>query len=314
MPKIQKILIANRGEIALRILRACRDLNIKTVSIYSEADSKALHVLQAEEAYCVGPASVAQSYLNTDKIISIALQAKADAIHPGYGFLSENPEFAEKVQKAGLIFIGPSAEIIRAMGCKIEARKIAQAAQVPIVPGIESPLQNFAEAEKMAEAIGYPILLKASAGGGGKGMRTVRQPKDLKSAFDLASAEALSAFGNKSLYLEKLIENPHHIEIQVFGDSHGNILHLYERECSIQRRHQKVIEESPSPFITQKTREALCDVSIKLCRALGYTNAGTLEFLVDADQNFYFLEMNTRLQVEHPITEQVTGIDCVKLQ
>ena len=312
--KIKKILIANRGEIAVRVIRSCREMEIKTVAVYSHVDRAALHVRRADEAYHIGPAAPTESYLNGQKLIETAKKAGADAIHPGYGFLSENAAFAEAVEKAGLIFIGPDAQVIRSMGSKIEARKIALRAKVPVVPGIEKPLKDSAEAEKIAAEIGYPILLKAAAGGGGKGMRTVLSPKDLKGAFDMAQGEALKSFKDGSIYIEKLIEGPHHIEVQVFGDSHGKVIHLFERECSVQRRHQKVIEESPSPFITPETRSKICALAVQLAKAVNYTNAGTIECLVDKHQNYYFLEMNTRLQVEHPITEWVTGIDLVKLQ
>ncbi len=312
--KIKKILIANRGEIAVRVIRACRELEIKTVAVYSDADRAALHVRRADEAYHIGPSTPSESYLNVSKIIEVAKKSGADAIHPGYGFLSENAGFAEEIHKAGLIFIGPDPKLIRAMGSKIEARKIAQKAGVPIVPGIERPLVDVKEAEKVAKEMGYPILLKAAAGGGGKGMRAVHQEKDLKSAFEMAQSEALKSFKDGAIYIEKLIEGPHHIEVQIFGDEQGHVMHFFERECSIQRRHQKVIEESPSPFITADTRKKICDMAVKLCKSVNYYNAGTIECLVDKNQNYYFLEMNTRLQVEHPVTEMVTGVDLVKLQ
>jgi acetyl-CoA carboxylase biotin carboxylase subunit len=311
--KIKKILIANRGEIAIRVMRL-PEMGIATVAVYSDADRAALHVLQADEAFHIGPSLPSESYLNWQKIIEVAKKSGADAIHPGYGFLSENPSFAEEVGKAGLTFIGPDPKVIKAMGSKIEARKIAMAAKVPVVPGIEHPLKDAAEAEKVAKQFGYPVLLKAAAGGGGKGMRAVHADKDLKSAFELAQGEALKSFKDGSIYIEKLIEGPHHIEVQVFGDQHGNVIHLWERECSVQRRHQKVIEESPSPFITPETRKNVCDMAVRLVKSVNYFNAGTIECLVDKNQNYYFLEMNTRLQVEHPITEAVTGIDLVKLQ
>lgn len=312
--KIKKILIANRGEIAVRIIRACRELETKTVAVYSDVDRAALHVRRADEAYDLGPANPAESYLNATKLIEAAKKSGADAIHPGYGFLSENAGFARQVGDAGLIFIGPSPQVIQAMGSKIGARKIAQKAGVPIVPGIEHPLQDVEEAKKVAQQIGYPILLKAAAGGGGKGMRTVGSEKELKSAFEMAQSEAIKSFKDGAIYIEKLIEGPHHIEVQIFGDSQGHVLHFFERECSIQRRHQKVIEESPSPFITSQTRNKICEMAVKLAQAVSYSNAGTIECLVDKNQNYYFLEMNTRLQVEHPITEWVTGVDLVKLQ
>lgn len=310
----KKILIANRGEVAVRVIRACNDLEIKTVAVFSDVDRAALHVRRADEAYQIGPAAPSQSYLDVKKIIEVALKSGVDAIHPGYGFLSENARFACEVKEAGLVFIGPDPDVIQKMGSKIESRKIAKAAGIPLVPGIQHSLQDVKEAKKIAVEIGYPILIKAAAGGGGKGMRTVRSEKELDGAFSMAQNEALASFGDKDVYIEKLIEGPHHIEVQVFGDHHGNLVHLFERECSIQRRHQKVIEESPSPFISQKTREKICEMALRLAKAVGYYNAGTVECLVDQDQNFYFLEMNARLQVEHPITELVTGTDLVKAQ
>jgi acetyl-CoA carboxylase, biotin carboxylase subunit len=312
--KIKKILIANRGEIAIRVIRACRDLGIGAVAVFSDPDQTALHVRRADEAYHIGPASPKESYLNIPKILEVAKKAGADAIHPGYGFLSERAGFAEEVEKAGLIFIGPSAKVIHSMGSKIESRKIAEKAGIPLVPGIQHPLKDVEEALVVAKKIGFPILLKAAAGGGGKGMREVKAEKELKSAFTMAQNEALSSFGDDKIYIEKLIEGPHHIEVQIFGDKHGNVLHFFERECSMQRRHQKVIEESPSPFITAKTRKNICAMAVQLAKAVNYYNAGTVECLVDKNQNYYFLEMNTRLQVEHPITELVTGVDLVKLQ
>ncbi len=312
--KIKKILIANRGEIAVRIIRACRELGIISAAVYSDPDRSALHVRRADEAYPLGPATPSESYLHIEKIISAAKKAHADAIHPGYGFLSENAGFAKAVQEGGLIFIGPDSKAMEAMGSKIGARQWAQKAKVNIVPGIERPLADFNEARKVASQIGYPVLIKASAGGGGKGMRSVFSEKELESSFQMATSEALRSFKDGSVYIEKLIEGPHHVEIQILGDQQGNVVHLFERECSIQRRHQKVIEESPSPFITQETREAMCAQAVSLAKAVSYSNAGTLEFLVDKNQNFYFLEMNTRLQVEHPITEEVVGVDLVKTQ
>lgn len=312
--KIKKILIANRGEIAMRVMRACRELGIKSVAVYSDPDRAALHVRRADEAYHIGPASPQESYLNIDKILDAAKKSGADAVHPGYGFLSENAAFAKAVKAAGLIFIGPDASAMEAMGSKIGARQIAIKAKVNIVPGIAKPLENVEEAKKVAAEIGYPVLIKASAGGGGKGMRSVFAEKDLESSFNMASGEALRSFKDGAVYIEKLIEGPHHVEIQIMGDQHGNVVHLFERECSVQRRHQKVIEESPSPFITEATRQAMCAQAVALAKEVGYYNAGTLEFLVDKHQNFYFLEMNTRLQVEHPITEEVVGVDLVKAQ
>lgn len=312
--KIKKVLIANRGEIAVRVIRACREMGIKTVAVYSDADRAALHVRRADEAYHIGPSNPTESYLNGQKIIDVAKKAGADAIHPGYGFLSENAAFGDAIIKAGLIFIGPNPQVIRDMGSKIEARKIAQKAGVPIVPGIERPLVDVAEAMTVAKEIGFPVLLKAAAGGGGKGMRAVHKEEELKSAFEMAQSEAIKSFKDGAIYIEKYVEGPHHIEVQIFGDTHGNVMHFFERECSVQRRHQKVIEESPSPFISPETRKAVCDMAVKLCKSVNYYNAGTIECLVDKYQNYYFLEMNTRLQVEHPVTEMVTGVDLVKLQ
>ena len=311
----KKILIANRGEIAIRIIRACRDLKIAPVAVYSEADAGSLHVRLADEAVCIGPAPSNQSYLNIKAIIAAASQTKAEAIHPGYGFLAENPEFARAVSTAGLIFIGPGAEAMEVMGSKTSARKAAVSEGVAVVPGTVEALTSFADASSTAEKFGYPVMLKASAGGGGKGMRLVTTPAELHSAFDTAQSEAASAFGNSALYLEKAVERPRHIEIQIFADTHGNVVHLGERECSIQRRHQKVIEECPSPINDSGLRERMGSAAVKIARAVNYTGAGTVEFLVaDETREFYFLEMNTRLQVEHPVTELVTGIDLVREQ
>lgn len=310
-----KILIANRGEIAVRIIRACRDLGISPVAVYSEADVAAVHVGLSDEAVCIGPAASVQSYLNISRVIEAAKATGAQAIHPGYGFLAENAEFAQAVSEAGLIFIGPSPSAMRVMGSKTSARRAAVAAGVPIVPGTVEPLKSLAEAERTAQEFGYPVMLKASAGGGGKGMRLVARPDELHSAFDNAKSEAASAFGDDSLYLEKAVERPRHIEIQIFGDEHGNAVHLGERECSIQRRHQKVIEECPSPIDEPGLRERMGAAAVKLAHAVNYVGAGTVEFLVsDSTREFYFLEMNTRLQVEHPVTELVTGIDLVREQ
>ena len=312
---IRKILIANRGEIAVRIIRACRDLNISPVAVYSEADAAAVHVSLCDEAVCIGPAPSVQSYLDIAKIISAAKRTKADAIHPGYGFLAENADFAAAVDAAGVTFIGPGVEAMRVMGSKTSARSAAMAAGVPIVPGTVTPLNSLAEAEATAKQFGYPVMLKASAGGGGKGMRLVAFPGELRSAFDNAKSEAASAFGDSAVYLEKAIERPRHIEIQIVADTHGNVVHLGERECSIQRRHQKVIEECPSPINDAELREQMGAAAVKLARAVNYVGAGTVEFLVAAaTREFYFLEMNTRLQVEHPVTELVTGIDIVREQ
>jgi acetyl-CoA carboxylase, biotin carboxylase subunit len=311
----KKLLIANRGEIAVRIIRACRDHGISPVAVYSEADAASLHVALADEAVCIGPAPSIESYLNMSAIIEAARATRADAIHPGYGFLAENAEFAEAVAGAGLIFIGPPTEAMRIMGSKTSARRAAVDAEVPIVPGTVEPLQSLAEAEATAKHFGYPVMLKASAGGGGKGMRLVTSSTELRSAFDNAKSEAAAAFGDDSLYLEKAIERPRHIEIQVFADAHDHVLHLGERECSIQRRHQKVIEECPSPINDDSLREQMGTAAVKLARAVNYVGAGTVEFLVsDTTRAFYFLEMNTRLQVEHPVTELVTGIDLVREQ
>jgi acetyl-CoA carboxylase biotin carboxylase subunit len=310
----RKILIANRGEIAVRLIRACRDLGISPVAVYSEADRQALHVRLADEAYFIGESPAAQSYLVAEKIIDAARKSGAEAIHPGYGFLSERGSFARAVEDAGITFIGPSPSSIELMGDKTSARIAARKAGAPIVPGTTKPLTDEADARKLASEIGYPVLLKASAGGGGKGMRTVRSAEEMSTAFSMAGAEALSAFGDPSVYLEKLIERPRHIEIQIIADRHGNMVHLGERECSLQRRHQKVIEECPASFNDPDLRERMGTAAIKIARAAGYYNAGTIEFLVDREKSFYFLEMNTRLQVEHPVTELVTGVDLVREQ
>lgn len=310
-----KILIANRGEIAVRIIRTCRELGIKAVAIYSEADAESMHVRMADEAVCVGPAASSQSYLKIDNIVAAALAVKVEAIHPGYGFLAESAEFARAVTAAGLTFIGPGDEAMEIMGSKTSARRAAVKAGVPIVPGTVEPLPSFEEASATADEFGYPVMLKAAAGGGGKGMRLVTDKADLRSAFETAQTEAAAAFGDSSLYLEKAVERPRHIEIQVFGDVHGNVVHLGERECSIQRRHQKVIEECPSPMNDPDLRKRMGEAAVRLGRAVNYTGAGTVEFLFsDASREFYFLEMNTRLQVEHPVTELVTGLDLVREQ
>jgi len=307
----RKILIANRGEIAVRLIRACRDLGVSPVAVYSEADRQALHVRLADEACFIGPSSAGESYLAGEKIIDAAHKSGAEAIHPGYGFLSERAWFARAVNDAGFVFIGPSPESIELMGDKNNARVIANQAGAPIVPGTKQSLSDEAQARKAASRIGYPVMLKASAGGGGKGMRIVSSADEMKAAFELAGAEAQAAFGDRSLYLEKYIERPRHIEIQVVADKHGNIIHLGERECSIQRRHQKVIEECPASFNDPDLRQRMGEAAIEIARMADYDNVGTVEFLVDKDRNFYFLEMNTRLQVEHPVTELVTGIDLV---
>ncbi|HUN22130.1 MAG TPA: acetyl-CoA carboxylase biotin carboxylase subunit [Anaerolineales bacterium] len=313
----KKVLIANRGEIAVRIIRACQELGLETVAVYSEADRNAPHVRFANEAYLIGPAPARESYLRSEKLIEIALKSQAEAIHPGYGFLSERAEFAEACANAGLIFIGPSSQAIRQMGDKVTARKTVAAAGVPLVPGTDSARDlNDEELIAAGMQIGFPLLVKAAAGGGGKGMRMVHQPQDLAQSIASARAEAESAFGDGRVYLEKLITGGRHIEIQVLGDQHGNIIHLGERECSIQRRHQKLLEESPSPFVgdDEELRQRMGAVACAAAAAVNYVSAGTIEFLVDNDKNFYFLEMNTRLQVEHPVTELVTGVDIVKEQ
>jgi len=310
----KKILIANRGEIALRVISACRELGIKTVAIYSEADRDALHVRYADEDVCVGPYPSAASYLNISSIVSAAEITEADAIHPGYGFLSENAHFAEILQDCHIAFIGPSPEAIRKMGDKSLARRTAAAAGVPTVPGSPGPLESVDEALAFAKKAGYPVILKASAGGGGRGMRIARDERDLAGAYETARAEAEKAFGNAEVYLEKYLEEPRHIEFQIFGDTRGNIRQLGERECSIQRRHQKLIEEAPSVVLDEDLRRRMGEAAIATARAVNYVNAGTIEFLLDQDGQFYFMEMNTRLQVEHPITEQVTALDLVKEQ
>ena len=310
---LQKVLIANRGEIALRIVRACHELGTQAVAVYSDADRLAPHVLYADEAYRIGPPPSAQSYLRSDLLIETALRAGCDAVHPGYGFLSERAGFAKAVTEAGLKFIGPTADAIAAMGDKTEARRRMIDAGVPVVPGTRNALRDPAEAVAEAETIGYPVLLKAAAGGGGKGMRVVQNAADLPRAFEAAANEARGAFGDDSVYLEKYLGGPRHIEIQVLADQHGNVLHLGERECSIQRRHQKLVEEAPSPVLTPELRQRMGEAAVAAARAVGYHNAGTIEFLFH-DGCFYFLEMNTRIQVEHPVTELVTGIDLVQWQ
>jgi len=310
----RKILIANRGEIAVRIVRACRELGIRSIAVFSEVDRKSLHVRLADEAYPIGPAPSRESYLRIDKIIDVARRSGCDAVHPGYGFLAENASLPRACADAGITFIGPSAEAMEALGSKTAGRQLARRADVPTVPGINDPIEKPADAQAIAQRMGYPVLLKAIAGGGGKGMRLVSSDAEFDSGFRDASSEAMNAFGDDRLYLEKYLERPRHIEIQIFADNHGRVVSLGERECSIQRRHQKVIEEAPSPIVTPDLRKKMGDAAVRLARAGGYANAGTVEFLVDANLNFYFLEVNTRLQVEHPITEQVTGLDLVKLQ
>jgi acetyl-CoA carboxylase, biotin carboxylase subunit len=311
---IKKVLIANRGEIAVRVIRSCRELGIKSVAVFSDADRGAMHVRYASEAYHIGPSPSRESYLDGDKIIEVALKSKADAIHPGYGFLSENADFAKKCQDAGIIFIGPSIEAITKMGDKITARLTMIEAGVPVVPGTQQKITDDNSVKKIVGEIGLPVMVKASSGGGGKGMRLVRNQDELLQAVKMAQSEALTSFGDDTVYIEKYIESPHHIEFQILADRQGNTVHLFERECSVQRRHQKVVEETPSPFITKELRNKMGEAAVAAAKAVNYEGAGTIEFLVDANRNFYFLEMNTRLQVEHPITERTTGIDLVKEQ
>lgn len=306
-----KILIANRGEIAVRIIRACRELGVSTVAVYSDADRRSLHVALADEAYHIGGSAPSESYLVIDNIIDAAKKSGAEAIHPGFGFLSENEEFAKRCEKEKIVFIGPSAKAIRLMGDKITARKIAEEAKVPLVPGSKGAVSDV-EATEVADEIGYPVMIKASAGGGGKGMRLVRDKKDFESSLRMARSEAGSAFGDDSVFVERFVEQPRHVEIQVIADGHGNVLHLFERECSIQRRHQKVIEEAPSSAISARTRKKMGDTAVRIAKAVNYKGAGTVEFIMDQKQNYYFLEMNTRVQVEHPVTEMITGFDIVK--
>ena len=309
----KKILIANRGEIAVRILRACRELGIQSVAVFSEVDRKSLHVRLADEAYPIGPAASRESYLRIDKLMEVARRAGCDAVHPGYGFLAENPALPRACTEAGITFIGPPAEAMEALGSKTAGRQLARRVEVPTVPGTNDPTEKT-EARALAQSMGYPVLLKAVAGGGGKGMRLVHSDAEFESAFRDAASEAMNAFGDGRLYLEKYLERPRHIEIQILADAHGRVVSLGERECSIQRRHQKVIEEAPSPIVTPELRRKMSEAAVRLARAGGYVNAGTMEFLVDQNLNFHFLEVNTRLQVEHPVTEQVTGLDLVKLQ
>jgi acetyl-CoA carboxylase, biotin carboxylase subunit len=309
----KKVLIANRGEIAVRVMRACREMGIASVAVFSDVDRGSLHVTKADEAYRLGPAPARESYLNVARILDVARKCGADAIHPGYGFLSENARFARACAEAGIKFIGPPPSAMELMGSKTRARAAMKAAGVPMVPGSARGL-SVAEAEALAAKIGFPVMIKAAAGGGGKGMRLVNKPADLRSSFETAQSEALRSFNDGEIYLEKFIENPRHIEIQVLGDEHGNLVYLGERECSVQRRHQKVIEEAPSAVVDEDMRRRMGAVAVQAAKSAGYTNAGTVEFLVDAERNFYFLEMNTRLQVEHPVTELVTGLDLVHLQ
>jgi acetyl-CoA carboxylase, biotin carboxylase subunit len=310
----KRILIANRGEIAVRIARACRELDIETVAVYSEADRESLHVKYADHAYLIGPAPSTQSYLAIDRIIDVCKKSRAEAVHPGYGFLAESAAFSQRCKEAGVVFIGPSAQVIDQMGDKVKARQIMKAAGVPVVPGSDGILTSEEEVVKTIESIGYPCMLKAVAGGGGKGLRLVRSRREVSSAYRAVGSEAASSFGDSRLYVEKFIERPRHVEIQILADNYGHVIHLYDRECSIQRRHQKVIEESPSPGLEDRTRRRIGRIAIQGARAVGYVGAGTLEFLLDQEQNFYFLEMNTRLQVEHAVTERVVGIDLVKGQ
>lgn len=311
---IRKILIANRGEIAVRIIRACRELNINSAVIYSDADISSLHIKLADEAYHIGPPPAPESYLHKEKIIKLAKEINADAIHPGYGFFSENASFIREIEKSGIIFIGPSSKSVEMMGSKTAARKLMIKNNVPVVPGSVEAIKNISEGIKLAEEIGYPVLLKASAGGGGKGMRKINSKEEFSSAFEATKREALKSFANDEIYLEKYIQNPKHIEVQIMADKFGNYRHLFERECSIQRRHQKIIEESPSHFVDEELREKITKAATDAAKACNYFNAGTIEFLVDKDKNYYFLEMNTRIQVEHPVTEMITGIDLIKEQ
>ncbi|MEQ9231204.1 MAG: acetyl-CoA carboxylase biotin carboxylase subunit [Cyclobacteriaceae bacterium] len=312
--KITKILVANRGEIAIRVMRTASDMGIKTVAVYSDADKTASHTLFADEAVHIGPSPASESYLVIDKIINAAKLTGADAIHPGYGFLSENAAFAEEVEKEGIIFIGPSSHAIRVMGDKITSKQTVKSHNVPLVPGMDEPVSDVQSAKKVAQEIGYPVMVKASAGGGGKGMRIVSDPKDFEEQMERAQSEARNAFGNDAVFIEKFISSPKHIEVQVLGDTHGNIIHLFERECSIQRRHQKVIEEAPSALMTPEKRKEIGEAAVNVARSCSYHGAGTVEFIADDQFNFYFLEMNTRLQVEHPVTEQISGVDLVKEQ
>lgn len=310
----EKILIANRGEIAVRIIRACREMGIKTVAVYSEADRDSLHTLLADEAICIGPAASGQSYLNIERILAATVAMKAEAIHPGFGFLSENARFAELCEKCSIAFIGPSAEIISRMGNKSEARKTMIEAGVPVVPGSKEPVYTAEAALEMAKAIGFPVMIKASSGGGGKGMRVSWSEEDFTSNFQNAQMESIKGFSDDTMYLERYVEKPRHIEFQIMADKYGNVVHLGERDCSIQRRHQKVLEESPSVAISEELRREMGETAVRAAKAVGYENAGTIEFLLDKNKNFYFMEMNTRIQVEHPVTEFVSGIDLIKEQ
>jgi acetyl-CoA carboxylase biotin carboxylase subunit len=310
----KKILIANRGEIAVRVAQACKKLSVPCVAVYSEADADAPHVKLADEAFLIGPAPVPQSYLQVDKLLEVAAQAGCDAIHPGYGLLSENAGFARRCAEAGLTFIGPTADVIEAMGSKTRARETMRAAGLPVVPGSEGAAADLEDARAIAEQLGYPVMLKASAGGGGIGMQALSGPDELEKAWKMATSRAKAYFGDDRMYLEKLIAEPRHIEVQLFADQHGNAVYCFERECSMQRRHQKVVEEAPAPNLPDSVRQRMGEIAVKAALAIGYTNAGTMEFLVDANHHFYFLEMNTRIQVEHPVTELITGLDLVAEQ
>ena len=312
--RIEKVLIANRGEIAVRIIRACREMGIQTVAVYSDADAEALHTQLADEAVCIGPAQSSESYLNMQSIISATMISGADAIHPGFGFLSENAKFAELCEQCNIIFIGPKSEVIRKLGNKAEARRTMIQAGVPVIPGSDGTISEVSEGKQIAEKIGYPVIIKAALGGGGKGMRVANTPEEFEQAFFTAQKEAQMAFGDGSLYLEHYVENPRHIEFQILADQYGNVIHLGERDCSIQRNHQKMIEEAPSMALSEELREKMGEAAVRAAKAAGYENAGTIEFLLEKNGNFYFMEMNTRIQVEHPVTEWVTGIDLIKGQ
>jgi len=315
MKQFKKVLIANRGEIAIRITRACREMGIQSVAVFSDADRDSLHVFLSDEAYNIGPAPSKESYLNIEKIIAVAKKAGADAIHPGYGFLSENPNFVKAVEAEGITFIGPTVQNIESMGDKLAAKALMKKAQVPTVPGSDGPVETLEEAQKVINRIDFPVIIKASAGGGGKGMRVVRKEQELESAFRACRSEGMNYFGDGTVYIEKFVTDPKHIEIQVFGDKHGNVVHLYERECSVQRRHQKIIEESPSPSLTPEIRNKMGEAAVRAAKLINYVGAGTLEFIFDNQtKEYFFMEMNTRLQVEHPITELTTGVDLVREQ
>lgn len=311
---IKKVLIANRGEIAVRIIRACREMGIETVAVYSEADREALHTQLADEAYCIGPAPSVDSYLNMEQIISATIVSGADAIHPGFGFLSENAKFAELCEKCNIIFIGPSAEVIQKMGHKSQARNTMIEAGVPVIPGTDAPIYDVEEAKKAAKVIGYPVIVKAALGGGGKGMRVAESEDEVENAFNTAQKEAKAAFGDGTMYMEHFVQRPKHIEVQILADKYGNVIHLGERDCSIQKNHQKLLEESPCVVISEELRQKMGETAVRAAKAANYENAGTIEFLLESDGRFYFMEMNTRIQVEHPVTEWVTGIDLIKEQ